>query len=70
VPSEKRFMICSTVLENMRCVVDHLQVNEDQTVTLSEKTARRLHVNIGEQVRFAPQFPVLRSLNQEGECVG
>lgn len=70
VLSEKRFMICSTVLENMRFVVDHLQVNEDQTVTLSEQTARRLQVDIGAQVRFAPQFPVPRSPKQEGECVG
>lgn len=60
-PSEKRFMISSTELENMRCVVAHLHVNKDHTVTLSAQTARRLQVDIGAQVRFAPQFPVPRS---------
>ncbi|MBT8339352.1 MAG: arginine N-succinyltransferase [Desulfatitalea sp.] len=57
VASAQRFMLCTTVLADLRFLVDHLDADAEGNVTLSPATASRLAVGPGDAIRFSPQFP-------------
>ena len=68
VRSDQRSMIANTDLNHLRVVLDAIDENPDNTVTVSPAAAQRLQVAHGDRVRFAPQFPAAAALDQIKGC--
>lgn len=54
IDDDNQFMISNSVMDNFRIVRDAMIIEPDGSISLSESTAEKLKVNIGDGIRYSP----------------